>query len=262
MSLKRGRDSNNYYDRYGKRTRFAFTPNTTTTAVMGLTRARPSYRYRNSSSSYFSNRGPYRALTQGMRHTNPVYPKPELKYYDVDEFGVTPPANTAQNITNTGTTAVLNSMITGTGNQNFLGNQVAIKSVSYRVELDLPATPANQVPTSGRVVLVWDKQPNGTAAPWSTIFQSANYLSYINTNFRDRFVILRNDQFSLSPNGDQTLFFERNVKINMLTTFVNAQAATGTPNTGALLICYIGDQGTAANQPTINGWFRVRFYDN
>lgn len=216
------------------------------------------------SRSFTSRRstGPYRALTSGSRHTNSAYPKPELKFFDVDEVGLTPPANTPQAITNVGSTSVLNTMTTGTGVQNFVGNQVAVKSVSYRVELDLPAAPANQLPTSGRVVLVWDKQPNGAVAAWATIFQSANYLAYINTNFRDRFVILRNDQFSLSPNGDQTLFFERNVKINMLTTFVSGQAVQGVPNTGALLICYIADQAGAVNQPTINGWFRVRYFDN
>lgn len=260
MSLKRARD--NSYPPFITSFKSRRTTNAVPYNTYANTRGRSSFRYRNNYSSYSGGRGPYRALTTGMRHTNPVYPKPELKFYDADEFGVNPPANTPQTVTNTGVTACLNQLVTGTGVQNFLGNQIAIKSLSYRVELDLPATPANQLPTSGRVVLIWDKQPNGTLAPWSTIFQSSNYLSYVNNNFRDRFVILRNDQFALSPNGDQTLFFERNVKINMLTTFANGQSSAGVPQTGALLVAYIADQATAANQPTINGWFRIRYYDN
>jgi len=262
MSLKRARDYGLYpMPTIFKSRRTLNTPYPTST--MNTSRGR-TYNPYNSRANYYRPRrsGPYRALTGGTRHTNPVYPKPELKFYDADEAGVNPPANTPAAISNVGTVACLNQLTTGTGVQNFLGNQIAVKSISYRVELDLPAVAANQVPTSGRVVLIWDKQPNGTLAPFTSIFQAANYLSYINNNFRDRFVILRNDQFSLSPNGDQTIFFERNVKINMLTTFANLQGAAAVPQTGALLLAYIGDQATAANQPTINGWFRIRYYDN
>lgn len=209
-----------------------------------------------------SRRGPYKTLTTGNRHTNPVYPKPELKLYDADHAGVSPPATPAAAITNAGTVVCCNRMVTGTGVQQFTGNQVAVKSVAYRFEVDLPATSANQVMTSGRVMLVWDKQPNGNIAAYTDIFSTASYLSFANVNTRERFVILRNDQISLSPNGQQTVFLERFVKVNMLTTFTNAQAAPAAPITGALLLVYISDQGTPANQPTITGLVRVRYYDN
>lgn len=217
--------------------------------------------YTRTRSSFFPNRrrGPYRVLTSGQRHSNPIYPKPELKIYDADHAGVSPPATAAAPISNTGTVVCLNQMVTGTGVQQFTGNQVSIKGCSYRFELDLPTTGA--VPTSGRVLLIWDKQPNGSTAAFTDIFQQASYLSFGNVNNRERFTILRNDQFSLSPNGDQTLFFEQFVSINMLTTFVNGQSSAGVPQTGALLLAYVGDQ-TGATRPTIAGWFRVRYFDN
>jgi len=258
MSIKRGRDFNTYFDRYNKRTRFAFTPSAATVGVMGL-RGRPTNRYRSRYSNYSRRRGPYTVLTQSGRHSNPVYPKPELKIYDADVNAASPPTATQFNITNTGTVACVNAMVTGTGVQNFIGNQISVKSAAYRFELDLGTTP---VATSGRVLLIWDKQPNGSLATWADIFAFSTYLSFSNVNTRDRFVILRNDQFSLSPQGDQTLFFERFVNINMTTTFVNGQATTAVPQTGALLIAYIADQGTAANQPRISGNIRVRYYDN
>lgn len=153
-------------------------------------------------------------------------------------------------------------MVTGTGVQQFTGNQITIKSAAMRFEVDLPALPANQLPTSGRIMLIWDRQPNGTVPGFTTIFSSASYLAFANVNTRERFVVLRNQQWSLSPNGNQTLFFEEFVPINMTTTFTNGQSSAGVPQTGALLFVYIGDQATAANQPTIAGIVRVRYYDN
>lgn len=240
-----------------KRTRI-LPPSFTATSYRGRTSTQS-----RSGQTFFRKKGPYLTLTSGQRHTNPVYPKPELKIYDCDQTGVSPPsAAAASAITNAGTVVCLNKLVTGTGVQNFLGNQVSIKQASYRFELDLPALPANQVPTSGRVLLIWDKQPNGVTAAFTDIFASASYLAFGNVNTRERFVILRNDQFSLSPNGDQTLFFERYLPINMLTTFVSGQAVAGVPQTGALLLAFVGDQSVVANQPTLIGWFRVRYYDN
>lgn len=261
MSLKRAYDGgSNYPIRAFKsrRTNYGRTPMMTSMFNSSFGRSAGISKPR----SFYSGRrkGPYRVLTSGQRHSNPIYPKPECKIYDADHAGVSPPATAAQAITNTGTVVCLNQMVTGTGVQQFTGNQVSIKQCSYRYELDLPATGA--VPTSGRVLLIWDKQPNGTVAAFTDIFQQASYLAFGNVNSRERFVILRNDQFSLSPQGDQTLFFEQFVNINMLTTFVNGQSTAGVPLTGALLLAYIGDQSTAGTRPTIAGWFRVRYYDN
>lgn len=258
MSLKRARDYSVYplpISKY-RRTGYINSPSLSRMSSY-FGRSNTSYRSR-----FSSRAGPYRTLTATSRHTNPIYPRPELKFYDSDPAGTSPPQISTLRIDSGGTVACLNRLITGTGVQNFLGNQISVKSVSYRVELNLPSASADQVPTSGRVVLLWDKQPNGTLPTFSTIFQTNSYLAYINNNYRDRFVVLRNDQFSLSPNGDQALFFERNVKINMLTTFANGQSTAGVPQTGALLLAYVGDQSTQANQPTINGWFRLRYYDN
>lgn len=220
------------------------------------TRSRSGYR------RYRRRTGPYRVLTSTQRHTNPLRPRPELKIYDADHAGVSPPATPAANIPNTGVVVCVNQMITGTGTQNFVGNQITIKQASMRFEVDLPATPANQVPTSGRVMLIWDRQPNGAVPAFNTIFSSNSYLAFANINTRDRFVVLRNQQFSLSPNGNQTLFFEEFVDINMTTTFVSGQATAAVPQTGALLFVYISDQSGADNQPTIAGIIRVRYYDN
>lgn len=234
-----------------------------------LSRNTSSYRKRQKS-SYRSTpySGPYRMLTMGSRHTNPVYPRPEVKYWDINQAGVpfvAPATNSGTAMPFAGTAFCLNRIIPGEASNQRVGARVSTKSVSFRFEVDLPvttSTPVAGIPVqcSGRVVLVWDKQPNAAIATWSGVFQYASYLSYMDIGNAQRFTILRNQQFSLSPQGDQTLFFDGYVKINMDTIFP-AASVNGAPTTGALLLMYISDQTAAASQPLIQGCWRVRYLD-
>lgn len=222
------------------------------------------------SNSYRSRSGPYRALTSSGRHTHPTYPRPEVKYFDQFQNGTysnTTGAPPATSITDSGLVYVLNDLTVVNANAfgGVIGNQVSIKSCSYRFEVALPAAmDSAPVPTSGRVVLVWDKQPNSQPASFNQIFDALNYLAFKNMAYRDRFVILRNQQFSLSPNGDETLFFEGYCPINMQSTYQIATSSTvnSVPYTGALLLAYISDQANSINQPTLTGVWRTRYIDN
>lgn len=211
--------------------------------------------------------GPYAQLTYGDKHTHPVYPKPEAKCIDMDASGALSITTiTPQPIDESGGIAgqmigLLNLISQGTGVTQRIGSTIAVKSLAYRYEIDLPANPTNQVPTSGRVVLLWDHSPNATATAFTAAFRFANYLSYLDVGSDDRFTVLRNDLYSLSPNGEQTTFKEGYVKINMRASWPSTASPNTIPQTGQLWLAYIGDQATAANQPTISGTFRIRYYD-
>lgn len=206
--------------------------------------------------------GPYRALTLGNRHTNPVYPRPEVKYIDSTQTGAAfisaTPAQTA--ITAAGLGGVLNKIVQNGSTPGRIGCRVSIKSVAYRFEIDLGPTP---IPVSGRVVLLWDKQPNVTTTyAWTDIFSVPSYLSFMDVGNSLRFVILRNQQFSLSPQGDQSLFFEGYCKINMESVWPQGTTTAVTPQTGALVLMYISDTAVVASQPLIQGCWRVRYIDS
>lgn len=230
-------------------------------APMGGSKGRSNGRY--SSRSGGRRSGPYNALTQYQSHTHPVYPKPEVKTKDTDITGTDfTGAVVTANIIPAGGVAVINALAQSGAVNSRIGQQVTTRNCTYRYELDLPANPANAVPTSGRVMIVWDRQPNNAVAAFTDIFTSASYLAYVSPGAAQRFVILRNQQFSLSPNGDQTLFIEGYCKINMTSTYAPSTAPTNIPISGALLLVFIGDQANALNQPTISGCFRTRFIDN
>lgn len=210
--------------------------------------------------TYRSNT-PYRLLTYGDYHQNPSRPTPEKKTIDYGADGQNFAAATAPiSMVATGISQCLNQFEQGLNENQRIGLEITILSCAYRFEIDLPANPVNQVPTSGRVILLWDRQPNSTIIQYGNVFTVANYLSFLLPGNLQRFVVLRNQQFSLSPNGSQTLFFEGYCPINMKSKYLTGGDVV--PQSGALYLMYISDQAVTENQPTITGCWRVRFCDN
>lgn len=210
--------------------------------------------------SNYRRSGPYSALTANNYHVNPLYPRAELKYIDNTQGGAAPgAAPTTDNLVAVGLTTYLCRVPQGTGASERVGLQINVKSVTYRFEVNLSTGTA---PTSGRVVLIWDKQPLATGTPsYATIFANPNYLAFMNPANTQRFTILRNTQFSLSPNGDQELFFEGYCRLNMLSTYLTGQT---TPVTGCLLLALVSDGGGGGTPvpPVISGIYRMRYSDS
>lgn len=200
--------------------------------------------------------GPYRQLSNVSRHTNPIYPRPECKSIDLNQTGaVFTGIGAATPVIQAGIINIINNISQGTNNQQRVGLSVATKSVAYRYEVDL-ATNSN-IPANGRCILLWDRQPNAAPATVADVLNGSSYLSYMNLAAKDRFTILRNDLWSLNPQGNTTVFFEGFVRINMQTTYAGTSA---TPVSGAILLLAITDQGI--NFPLLNGCWRIRYYDN
>lgn len=195
-------------------------------------------------------------MSISTRHNNPVYPRPEAKYIDVGQDGAAYTGPVASQVTQTGTINPLVGLVAqGVGEKERIGLTISIKSIAYRFEIDLSA--GSQLACNGRVMLIWDKQPNGNIPPVATVLQFADYLSMMNIGQKDRFVVLRNDMFSLNPNGNSTMYFEGYVKINMNSQYAGS---TGMPISGQPIILFIADNPTTT-EPLLSGVWRVRYYD-
>lgn len=209
-------------------------------------RSYPNRSYRNSYNNKWST-------LDGRTH--PVYPRPEIKFIDtVNGTTATPIA-----IPNTGTSqVVLNSMIEGTTNGTRIGSQVAVKSVYYQFILNLGAT---VVPVVVRHILLWDRQPNAIAPSYASIFNigtGSAVTSPLNLQNRNRFVVLADERIPLSPNGDQIVIRDGFRKINQKATYAENNAF---PTSGALLLLFISNENTGAEQPTVTGTWRLRYID-
>lgn len=185
---------------------------------------------------------------------------------------------------NAGTTHLLNGISPGTGFNERVGRKFVIKSIQLRLHLSYRymgdtsmaygAVPAGIL----RVVLVWDKQPNGVTPAITDIFVTNNAQSMTNLDNRNRFNILMDKVYS-TPNmaqGETNAVDDHCISLGgtvckkykkcNLTTINNAGAAGTVADitTGALWLVLLSD-ATANDNPTVHhhvaGTARIRYLD-
>lgn len=205
--------------------------------------------YNNNYSSYRS-RDKFAPLNT---KSDPVYPKPEVKFKDTLVGTVAAP----EPVSSDGLFTSLNDLSQGTSGSTRIGQQVATRSIYYQWVLNLGSTP---VPSPIRFVLVWDRQSNASPTLAQLFSDPANAItSPMNLANRDRFVILSDERFTLSPRGDQIKLLDGYRKINQISTYSNSSAV---PMTGSLFSLFVSPFSVAANIPTVYGDFRLRYMDN
>lgn len=208
-------------------------------------------------SSYKKRRtsGPYGILADGgTRHIGYKNVPAESKIDDTITASI--PITTA-GVFATGVAAAINQIQQGVANNQRLGSKVVTRSLAYRFDFDINASAT--VPCAIRAIVFWDRQPNAysvTLTP-SDLLATPSYLSFNNVANSSRFVILRNHNIALAPNGPQTAFIEGFCKVNMNSFYVNT--VSDNPTTGALMCLFIADQAT--NVPAVVASFRTRFID-
>lgn len=170
---------------------------------------------------------------------------------------------------------LLNGNIPGFTTVTHVGRKLVMKSIQLRGEVTMSAPQAGT--TYGRVVLVYDKQADGAAPTWASVYSSTNAagtvdssaLAMRNLDTRDRYVVISDRSFSLGPlvtgatlsyaTSPQSFCVDIYKKINMDVIFNAGTAGTVADiNTGSLhLMCFID---TAATQ-VIDFSSRIRFDD-
>lgn len=215
-------------------------------------------------------------------------PRGELKGVDTALTG-----STWLNISNTnGLCDVLNLVQEGNGSYNRIGRKIKLRSL--RIRGTVKATLAEEAVTgnfygiTGRMVVVWDKSPNGASIPtFDTIFGYTEQdgtevgvnefapLRYDNTS---RFSVVRDKCFVLNPVGDNnsggaqdrmnvSMYIDEFINLKNRETSFNSTANPMTIaniSTGALYIYYRADYNTA-NTTTLNlsnGIARLRYTDS
>lgn len=191
------------------------------------------------------------------QRTNPVYPRPEIKYLTV--------AYTSTALVQAGNTTGLNAnIVQGTAAGNRVGQQIAQKSVYWQYILTLGTTPT---PACCRIMLVWDKQSNGNAAAGITDVLEVvagtppvplPIYAPMNMANRDRFVVLSDERYDLSPNGQQIRIIDGFRSINQRVTYPMAGGAAA-PDTGALILLTMSD---VDSDMKIAGTWRLKWIDN
>jgi len=192
------------------------------------------------------------------------------------------PVNTQTNVVQ-----CLNLVQQGAGISQRIGNKISLKSV--RIRLGFAAT-ANDIdtPVQARIIVLYDRQPNGAYASSNNILSDSNQdntivngiaTSNLNPNFFDRFVVLKDTFVMLQPknadsvantdvNGPTTMdafVYDEYIKLRNLESQYNGTANPITiayVNIGALLILVFGDKAAGSDPWQLKGHSRLRFRDN
>lgn len=188
--------------------------------------------------------------------------------------------NASYALENTGTTlTLLNGCVPGSQNYNRIGRK--IQPLSLQIRGFLVNTDDTIFPTKVRMIIVWDKQTNGSAPTYANIITSQNisgttsstYNDMINLDNRDRFRIIRDRYFDLGPvnntatqsyaQGENPISIDEWIRLPKgIETCYNAGSAgtVGDITSGSLYIVWIASQ-PAATGATLQASYRLRFVD-
>ncbi len=154
-------------------------------------------------------------------------------------------------------------IVQGTSPNERIGSVTCIKSISIRVCVTSGVGDLNQC---YRMMLLWDKQPNGALAVTSDVLEGAGSWSsnsFFEMDSRDRFKILMNKQFSMGSldSSDISKYYEFYSKANLNSIYVNnTGGGIAQITSGALILMIIADQAT--NTAFFNVRHRIRFVDS
>jgi len=174
----------------------------------------------------------------------------------------------------TGAVTTLALPILGSDMTNRIGRKIQMKSLYIRGVLQRESTAVDTVHDAClcRLIIVYDKQPNGAVPAITDILVTSSSISQLNLNNRDRFQVIKDKQWVLGPYWTQstatTSFAVADrvtypvkifKKLNLETVFNAANGGTiADINTGALFMVTIGHR---ADGGSFSVCTRVRYDD-
>lgn len=196
---------------------------------------------------------------------------PELKFLDT----TIPPVN----VTNNGTiiSSSLNLIDAGTGQSQMLGNKVVIKRINIRFTVYIPSGGNASLSSvindrNFRLVLILDKQANGSASSIANIFENADYYTYLNNANTKRYTILKEWLMAPPPadvDNDGSIYYHGissethkwSHKCNYLLDFspqVGSNRSINEVTSNNLILAGFTDQSVVS----FNARVRIRYIDN
>jgi len=195
--------------------------------------------------------------TASKKTTRSITLAPELKFNDVI-------VNTNSSLT--GTIIPLNQMAVGDTALTRDGNKILNKSVQLRLLYQNLDAAVN---TYHRLIIVYDRQPNGTNPTINGVtsgpLDSLDPSGLRNVSTVTRFKVLLDKSFEINNTGSAQFMYKEVVEFVkvpadcQLTGFQDG--TSGAPINGGLYLMLIGDQTLASgDSASVNGFTRVRFW--
>lgn len=162
-------------------------------------------------------------------------------------------------IPNTGLVTHLTGLNTGDTDTTRTGNSILLKNLTYRYLLEVNASVTTN--TSVSVIIFLDTQQIADTTPTPTqVLSTASPQSLLNLTAQGRFKIIKRQNFVLTPSSGvrPAIEIKGYIPMNKHVKFNNTTSTDIQKN--GLYLLVIADEAT--NTPTINGNFRIAYYDN
>lgn len=168
---------------------------------------------------------------------------------------------------------LLNGISQGPGSDERIGRKITLKSQLFRWVFSVTGTPTAGTHTVApiRVVIFYDKAPNGVAPSMIELFTASSINAIANLGYKDRFVILRDfypqkDQ-GITPNWDNGFWSMAGVEYIKLPNLDQQFIATGNTiasiGTGAIYWSWVTTANTVVPTTSrIDVASRIRYIDN
>lgn len=161
---------------------------------------------------------------------------------------------------------LLNPIARGDDYTERIGRTVTLKSLQIKAQMYV--TPTTGVDQVGRMLVVYDKQPNASAVTAAQLFNasadSTRPFQFRNLENRERFVVLADVTKTLSASAESgsKAFFKIYKKLNLPMTFNSGDAGTiADIVTGSIYVVCTGSEASGATDAFCVGESRIRFID-
>ena len=161
---------------------------------------------------------------------------------------------------------LLNGLQKGTNNTNRVGDSIKVKSIEVKSGTYLTSSFTGLYMRVRRIIFI-DLQPNAGVPTQASLLE--NVLSdwtyaFKNLDNKKRFVILKDDVVTMSPNTNAAIQFpDYYYKMNMHTAYDSSNSGDITDiSTNAIYIAYMSNSSSGTQDPSVISNQRIRYIDN
>lgn len=147
-----------------------------------------------------------------------------------------------------------------------IGDQTTITSILFQCTFSRGAAQLAVTGQHVRILLFWDRQPNGAFPAGNLPLINATPTGLIDPQYTRRFKCLFDHDVCIGPSGTEVsassseLHFKYYKKCSLVTRFIGNGGSIADIETGALILYAIGDTAiTANNVPVVNYSCRCKF---
>ena len=154
--------------------------------------------------------------------------KPEKKWLDT---------NINQELSTTGAITPINTIGQGSDAINRIGNQVKMLGVLIKGAIGVGSTPTS---AAVRVIVVYDKQTNGSTPSVSAILTTVSMAGMLNLDYKNRYTIIADECYHVESTGQQVVPVNIYRKMNLNTQFTSTGTSIADISSGSIYVITAG----------------------